>query len=473
MDLSSHFTVAIVGRPNVGKSRLFNRLIGKRVSIVHDMPGVTRDVLTHDLEDEGYTLMDTGGMGLVAGMSDTPEKLVSAVEGQVAFSIDAADYVLLVVDGREGLATLDLEMADALRRSRKPIGLVVNKVDKQDTPIEINEFYGLGLGKPMLVSAEHDRGIGGLRKTILSMRDEIVGPPEARDSSEEKRIKVCFIGRPNVGKSSLSNCLVQSDRFIVSDIPGTTRDSIETPFTWRSKRGEDWHFTLTDTAGIRKKTKLSSSVEYFSRVRSIDAIRDVDVVFMVLDAKEGPTHQDKAIAGEAAKLNKPIVIVVNKWDLALKAWEKEEIEGFDTESEFRKAFEKGLRREIFFTPGSPVRFVSALENIDIEKMLYDARQLDKRLEKRIPTGRLNNILYKVSERMPAPKVDGRRFRVYYAVHTGVRPYRIKMFCNQSKKLNDSYKRYMQAAVVDTFKLEGCPVVFDLVNKKNPYIKEEA
>lgn len=470
--MSPHFTVAIVGRPNVGKSRLFNRLIGKRVSIVHDMPGVTRDILTHDMDADGYTLMDTGGMGLVAGTSDTPEKLVSAVEGQIAFSIDAADYVLMVVDGREGLVPLDLEMAEILRRSRKPVGVVVNKVDAQDTPIEINEFYGLGLGSPSLVSAEHDRGIGNLRKTIIDKRDELVGPPEETKPDGKKEIKVCFIGRPNVGKSSLSNCLVKSDRFIVSDIPGTTRDSIETPFTWRSKRGEDWHFVLTDTAGIRKKTKLSSSVEYFSRVRALDAIHDVDVVFMVLDAKEGPTHQDKAIAGEAAKLNKPIVIVVNKWDLALAAWEKSEIDGFETESEFRKAFEKGLRREIFFAPGSPIRFVSALENIDIEKMLYDARQLDKRLEKTISTGRLNNLIYKVSERMPAPKMDGRRFRVYYAVHTAKRPYRIKLFCNQSKKLNDSYKRYMQAQVVEAFKLEGCPIVFDMVNKKNPYVKED-
>ncbi len=470
--MSSHFTVAIVGRPNVGKSRLFNRLIGKRVSIVHDMPGVTRDVVTHDIDSDGYTLMDTGGMGLVAGMSDTPEKLVNAVEGQIAFSIDTADYVLMVVDGREGLVPLDLEMAEVLRRSQKPVGLVVNKIDKADTEVEINEFYTLGLGEPMLVSAEHDRGMGRLRALVLKNRDEIVGAPEPVEPDGRKEIRVCFIGRPNVGKSSLSNCLVQSERFIVSDVPGTTRDSIETPFSWRSKRGEDWHFVLTDTAGIRKKTKLSSSVEYFSRVRSLDSIRDVDVVFMVLDAKEGPTHQDKAIAGEAAKLNKPIVIVVNKWDLALEAWEKNEIDGFDSEADFRKAFEKGLRREIFFTPGSPVRFVSAVENIDIEKMLYDARQLDKRLDKRIPTGRLNNLLNKIADRMPAPKVDGRRFRVYYAVHTGTRPYRIKLFCNQAKKLNDSYKRYMQSAVVEAFKLEGCPVVFDLVNKKNPYVREE-
>tara|TARA_B100000519_G_scaffold201843_1_gene218499 strand:+ start:532 stop:1845 length:1314 start_codon:yes stop_codon:yes gene_type:complete len=437
------------------------------------MPGVTRDTITREVERDGYTIVDTGGMGLVAEMSDTPEIIVSAVEEQIAFSISAADLILMVVDGREGLVPLDIEMSDTIRKSSKPVMLVVNKVDKVDSPIDVNEHYSLGLGEPLLVSAEHDRGISRLREEILKKRVKAVGPVvDSPIEFPEKRIRVCFLGRPNVGKSSLSNCLVKSDRFIVSDVPGTTRDSIETSFTWKSKRGEDWRFTLTDTAGIRKKTKLSSSVEYFSRVRSLDSIQNVDVVFMVVDAEAGPTHQDKAIAGEASKLNKPIVIVVNKWDLPLKAWEKGEIEGFETESEFRKAFEKGLRREIFFTPGSPVRFVSAIENIDIEKMLYDARQLDKRSDKEIPTGRLNNLIYKIAERMPAPKMDGRRFRVYYAVHAGNRPYRIKLFCNQAQKLAGSYRRFLQASIVEAFKLEGCPVVFDLVNKKNPYVKED-
>ena len=465
-----NFTVAIVGRPNVGKSRLFNRLAGKRISIVHDMPGVTRDIVSRDLED-GYTLMDTGGMGLVEGMSDTPGKLVSAVEGQIEFSIDAADLILFVVDGREGLLPLDQTMAERLRRAKKRVFLVVNKVDTENTAIGMNEFYRYGFGEPFLVSAEHNRGLGGLKKAIISLRDEVVGPPLPEE--QKKVIKVCFIGRPNVGKSSLSNCLVQSERFIVSDIPGTTRDSIETSFVWRSKRGEDWHFMLTDTAGIRKQTKLSSSVEYFSRVRSLDSIREVDVVFMVIDAKEGPTHQDKAIAGEAVAAHKPVVIVVNKWDLVLEAWERGEIEGFETEKDFREAFEKGIKREIFFVPGSPVRFVSAKEGIDIEKILYDARQLDKRMERKVPTGRLNNKLYKIAERMPAPKKEGKRFRIYYAVHTGNRPYRFKVFCNQTKKLGDSYLRYLQAGLVEEFELDGCPMVFDFVNKKNPYVREES
>ena len=466
-----NFTVVIVGRPNVGKSRLFNRLAGKRISIVHDMPGVTRDIISRDLDD-GYTLMDTGGMGLIEGMSDTPQKLVDAVEGQIEFSIDAADLILFVVDGREGLAPLDDSMADRLRRSEKRVLLVVNKVDTDQVEVGESEFYRYGFGEPHLVSAEHGRGMGSLKKLILRERDETIGPPVKEEEDGKKVIKVCFIGRPNVGKSSLSNCLVQSDRFIVSDLPGTTRDSIETRFVWKSKRDEDWHFMLTDTAGIRKKTKLGSSVEYFSRVRALDAIRDVDVVFMVIDAKEGPTNQDKAIAGEATVMNKPVVIVVNKWDLLLEAWERDEIDGFETVKAFSEAFEKGIRRELFFTPGSPVRFVSAKEGIDIEKILLSARQLNKRMGHTIPTGRLNNKIYKMAERMPAPKKDGRRFRVYYAVHTGNYPYRIKVFCNQAKKLGDSYKRFMQAGLVDEFDLDGCPIVFDFVNKKNPYVRED-
>ncbi len=465
-----NFNVAIVGRPNVGKSRLFNRLAGKRISIVHDMPGVTRDVITRDLDD-GYTLMDTGGMGLVEGMSDTPGKIVNAVEGQINFSIDAANLVLFVVDGREGLMALDKQMAERLRRSDKRVILVVNKVDTETTAVNEKEFYRYGFGEPHLVSAEHGRGMNTLRREILRLRDEIAGPPHDIEDDGTKVLKVCFIGRPNVGKSSLSNCLVQSDRFIVSDVPGTTRDSIEMPFVWRSNRGEDWHFMLTDTAGIRKQTKLNSSVEYFSRVRSLDAIRDVDVVFMVIDAKEGPTNQDKAIAGEATKANKPVVIVVNKWDLALKAWENEEIDGFETEKQFREAFEKGIHRELFFVPGSPIRFVSAKEGIDVEKILLSARQLNKRQGRKIPTGRLNNKLYKMSERLPAPKRDGKRFRIYYAVHTGNYPYRFKIFCNQAKKLDDSYRRFLLKGLVEEFELDGCPMVFDLVNKKNPYVQE--
>lgn len=464
-----NFNVAIVGRPNVGKSRLFNRLVGKRVSIVHDMPGVTRDVVTRDLED-GYTLMDTGGMGLVEGAGDTPSKIVSAVEGQIAFSIDLANLILFVVDGREGLLPLDHSMAETLRRAKKRVLLVVNKVDNEDTPVEQTEFFRYGFGEPHFVSAEHGRGIATLKEAVLALRDEIAGPP--RDVEDPgKVIRVCFIGRPNVGKSSLSNCLVKSERFIVSEIPGTTRDSIETAFTWDSKRGEKWNFVLTDTAGIRKKTKLSSSVEYFSRVRSLDSIRDVDVVFMVIDAEAGPTAQDQSIAGEATKENKPVVIVVNKWDIALAAWNSGEIEGFETEKDFREAFETGIRRELFFAPGSPVRFVSATEGIDIEKMLYDARQIDKRMDRRIPTGRLNSVIYKLSERNPPPKQDGRRFRVYYSVHVGNRPYKFKLFCNQARKLPDSYARFLQAGLVEEFKLDGCPMVFDLVNKKNPYVKD--
>jgi len=462
--------VAIVGRPNVGKSRLFNRLAGKRISIVHDMPGVTRDIVSRDLE-EGYTLLDTGGMGLLEGMSDTPARLVRAVESQIDFSIDAADLVVFVIDGREGMLALDSQMAERLRRSDKPVLLVVNKVDTEQTGIREKDFYRCGFGEPFLVSAEHGRGMKALQREIIRQRDDRVGPPEGAEPPK-KTLRVCFIGRPNVGKSSLSNCLVRSERFIVSDVPGTTRDSVETPFVWRSKRGEDWRFLLTDTAGIRKQTKLNSPVEYFSRVRSLDSIREVDVVFMVIDAKEGPTNQDKAIAGEATKASKPVVIVVNKWDLALKAWESGEIEGFETEKDFRKAFEEGINRELFFVPGSPIRFVSAKEGIDIEKILLSARQLDKRMGRKIPTGRLNNLLYKMAERMPAPKRDGRRFRVYYAVHTGNYPYRFKVFCNQARKLADSYRRYLAAGLVKEFELDGCPMVFDLVSKKNPYVRDD-
>ena len=458
--------IAIVGRPNVGKSALFNRIAGRRIAIVHDMPGVTRDRVSAEVEWHGrpFTLVDTGGIGLVPGEKSDDVIATSTVE-QVNIAIEAADVILFVVDVREGIVPLDQEVAQHLRRSGKPVHLIANKADTAPAADSITDFASLGFEEMHPVSALHDRGISPVMETALKHLPE---PTEKPLDTQPSTLNLAIVGRPNVGKSSLINALTQSDRVIVSNIPGTTRDAVDVPFTIETD-GRQQPGLLIDTAGLRKKRRVKDSLEYFSVTRTRDAIDRCDIAVLVLDAVDGILEQDKKIADLFSRRNRACILVVNKWDLALKAWEKGEIEGFETESEFRKAFEKGLRREIFFTPGSPVRFVSALENIDIEKMLYDARQLDKRSDKKIPTGPLNNLIYKIAERMPAPKMDGRRFRVYYAVHTGNRPYRIKLFCNQAQKLAASYRRFLQASIVEAFKLEGCPVVFDLVNKKNPYV----
>ncbi len=459
--MSTLRTVAIVGRPNVGKSRLFNRLARKRISIVHDQPGVTRDVISAEIADGAYTLFDTGGLGYKG--KDTPAALTAASETQVEFAIAAASLILFVIDGLEGITALDEKIAGMLRRSRKPVRLVVNKADFDDEKIELAEAYRLGLGEPLRVSAEHGRGENELRDAILAA----LGPaPAATGPEADRPLGVCFIGRPNVGKSSLSNRLLQSDRLIVSDVPGTTRDAIELPFEFRGRDGKMHPFRLIDTAGIKAATKLASPVEYFSRLRSLDAIRQTDVVFLVLDAMDGVTQQDKAIAGEAVKERKPIIVVVNKWDLVKKAFKDQGgLEPYTSERDYREKYEHALFDRLYFTPGAPLVFVSAMSGYEVDRMLNAAVKLHRQLDLKLPTAKLNKVLGYLTERTPPPAVGGKRFRVYYATQTGNRPFRIKLFCNREEKLTEQYRRYLEAGLVKEFGLAGCPVYFDLVGKE--------
>ncbi|HTL69486.1 MAG TPA: ribosome biogenesis GTPase Der [Lacunisphaera sp.] len=453
-------TVAIVGRPNVGKSRLFNRLAGRRISIVHDMPGVTRDVVSTEVKEGSYTLLDTGGLGLTG--SDTPARITKASEEQVGFAIAAATVIVFVIDAREGVTALDDRIAQLLRRSGKKIVLTANKADRGEEKIaDISEFHGLGFGDPIYVSAEHGNGEAELREAVLAG----LGPEPVDTAPERERLSVCFVGRPNVGKSSLSNRLLKSDRLIVSEQPGTTRDSIELDFTYQSPEGKPWLFRLIDTAGIRPSTKLGSSVEYFSRLRSLASIHQADVIFMVLDALDGVTQQDQAIAGEVVKAAKPIVVVVNKWDLVHQAFNRRQLTKFKTERAYREDYEKSLFERLFFTPGAPVMFVSALTGHEVTRMLKAARALHRRLDTKIPTAKLNAAIIRLADRTPPPAIGGQRFKIYYATQTSTRPFRIRVFCNQERNLTESYRRYLEAGLVREFGLDGCPIHFDLVGKK--------
>ncbi|MBC8039550.1 MAG: ribosome biogenesis GTPase Der [Opitutaceae bacterium] len=467
-------TVVIVGRPNVGKSRLFNRLARKRISIVHDQPGVTRDVISADIEDGQFILLDTGGLGFKDGDMSLAA-LTAASESQVGFAIDTAQLILFVIDGLEGLTALDATIASRLRRSKKDVLLVVNKADFGDEKVDLAEAHRLGLGEPLCVSAEHGRGESYLREEILKRIGTVpdveaeTGPKTSADP-----LCVCFIGRPNVGKSSLSNRLLKSDRLIVSDVPGTTRDAISLPFEFKGRNGKMYPFRLIDTAGIKTQTKLASPVEYFSRLRSLDAIKETDVVFLVLDAIDGVTQQDKAIAGEAVKERKPIVIVVNKWDIVRTAFKKGEdpgcapeaaIHGFDSERDYRKKYERSIFDSLFFTPGAPVIFASAMSGYEVDRMLNAAVKLNRILDTKMPTAKLNKTITYLTERNPPPAIGGKRFRAYYVLQTGNRPFRIKIFCNREEKLTEQYRRYLEAGLVDAFELNGCPIYFDLVGKE--------
>ena len=429
-------TVAIVGRPNVGKSRLFNRLAKKRISIVHDQPGVTRDVISAEIAEGNFTLLDTGGIGYKG--KDTPAALTAASEEQVNFAIATAALTLFVIDGLEGLTSLDAKIAAMLRRSKKPVRLVINKADFDDDKIQLEEAYRLGLGEPLRVSAEHGRGEADLRDAILA----VLGPTDDLDRGRDAAaaLGVCFIGRPNVPAESA--------------LFGVGRN------------GKLYPFRLIDTAGIKASTKLASPVEYFSRLRSIDAIKNADVVFLVLDAMDGVTQQDKAIAGEAVKEHKPIVVVVNKWDLVTEAFKRQGgFAPYKSERDYREKYEHALFERLYFTPGSPVIFVSAVSGYEVDRMLNAAVKLNRQQDIKLPTAKLNAILGYLTERTPPPAISGRRFRIYYATQTGTRPFRIKLFCNREEKLTEQYRRYLEAGLVKEFDLAGCPVYFDLVGKE--------
>ena len=460
-------SVVIVGRPNVGKSRLFNRLTRSRISIVHDQPGVTRDVISGPVEDGGYTLMDTGGLGLKDNETSSAA-IVAASERQVGFAIDTAALILFVIDGLGSVTALDDKIAKRLRTGKKPVILVVNKADFGDEKADHEGVSRLGLGQPIFVSAEHGRGEGELRDAIL----KIIGPGPVKVEEEKPHQKrppgpicICFIGRPNVGKSSLANRLLNSDRLIVNSLAGTTRDAIEVPFEFKGRDKKMHPFRLIDTAGIKASTKLASSVEYFARLRSIEAMQKSDVVFLVLDAQDGVGSLDKAIAGEAVKERKPIAIIVNKWDLVHEAFRKKGgISGSTSEREYREKYEKELFNRLFFTPGAPLIFVSAMTGYEVSRMLNAAVQLHRTLDKKLPTSRLNDTLTFLTNRTPPPAIGNRRFKIYYATQTGNRPFRIKIFCNREESLSESYRRYLEAGLVKEFELQGCPIEFELVGK---------
>ena len=467
--MSLALSVAIVGRPNVGKSRLFNRLAGKRISIVHDRPGVTRDVVIAD-SSEGYTLMDTGGIGMQPEM--TSVEIQDATEYQADFAIRAADLLLFVVDGREGLIPLDETLAKKFRKMGKKPVLVVNKIDEPEKNYSISEFDKLGFEKVVGVSAEHGHGFDQLLSCILENLPEFENILPSGEG--DGRTKIAFVGRPNVGKSSLCNRLLDMERLIVSDVPGTTRETVELDLDYNAEdREEVWKFRLFDTAGLKRHKRIDTSLDYFSSVRTKNAIESVDVVFLVLDSREGVTKQDKIMADHILKEGRALSIIVNKWDLALESFRKDPLPGYEDEKDFRKSYLKSIRKELFFLPDSPISFVSALTGYSIKDFLQVARDLDARMDKVLSTSALNKVIGEMWEHRPPAKIKGKRFKVFYAVQVENRPFRVKLFCNREEKLNDQYRRYLEKGIQQKFGLSGCPLKFSLAGKEQRYQEEKA
>ena len=451
-------SVALVGRPNVGKSRLFNQLAGQRVAIVHDQPGVTRDVNPIEIDGE-YVLMDTGGIGLERDI-DLPG-ISEAIEDQVFVAINAAELILFVVDGREGCTALDEEILAQLRKSGKIPYLVINKKDSSGLEEQILEFSHFGLDSNFLVSAEHARGINDLKKGI---RNFLGTRPRNEIESTSERIKICFVGRPNVGKSALCNSLLESEKLIVKEVAGTTRDVIELDLDHTDSCGNKWGFRLVDTAGIKKRRRENSSVEFFSAVRTDQAIEKADVVFLVLDALSGVTRQDKVLAGRAIEAGRALVVVVNKWDLANELFERVPPGQHEDLAAFVEAYSNAISKELFFLPQSPIIYVSALEKIDLGQILICARKLEEIQNKQFATSRINSVIKGLMLRNSPSLVKGKRLKIYYAVQVGKRPIRIRLFCNRAVYLEDNYRKYLENGFISEFQLKGCPIQFEESSK---------
>ena len=421
--------VAIVGRPNVGKSMFFNKLVGKR----QDTPGVTRDRLYADCEWCGttFTLVDTGGIE-----PNTDNEILQFMREQAEIAIQNADVIVMLCDIKTGVTAEDRDVANMLLRSKKPIVLAVNKVDRVgDPPPEIYEFYNLGLGDPMPVSALHGHGTGDLLDACVAEFPEDIVEEEA-----EERIKIALIGKPNVGKSSLTNQILGEERVIVSNVPGTTRDAVDSEF-----ENEFGKFTIIDTAGIRRKSRVNDEVEKFSVLRATMAVERSDVCLILIDAQEGVTEQDTKIAGLAHEAGKASIIVVNKWDLV------------DKDHKTMKQMTDKIRADLGYMTYAPILFISAKTGQRVNKLFELVCHVYQQSRMRITTGMLNNILADATARTQPPTDRGKRLKVYYITQTGIQPPNFVMFCNDAKLFHFSYQRYLENQIRAVFGLEGTPI----------------
>jgi GTP-binding protein len=437
--------VALVGRPNVGKSTLFNRLVGRQEAIVEDIPGTTRDRLYGEAEwnDRRFIVVDTGGMEVGAESEHRPavsvasEPYVAQIRSQAEIAIDEADVVIMVADARQGMIAADEEVADVLRRSHKPVILAVNKADNDRRAESVYEFYQLGLGTPYAISALHGLGVGDLL-------DEIVHdlPAEEAMPDAANLVRLALVGRPNVGKSSLLNTLLGEERAIVSDIPGTTRDAIDTYLEW-----EGQPIVLIDTAGIRRRGKVDPGIEKYSVLRSLRAIARADVVLLLLDATQGVTAQDAHVASYILEAKKSVVVVVNKWDLVIK----------DTYT--MNEHTARLRAELKFLDYVPVIFISAKTRQRVNTVVPTALRVQAQRVSRVPTAELNRIMAEAVERHSPPSKAGRRLKFYYASQAEVNPPTFVFFVNDTRLVHFSYQRYIENRLREQYAFEGTPLQF--------------
>ena len=434
--------IAIVGRPNVGKSMLFNKLVGQRLSIVEDTPGVTRDRLYAEAEwlNRKFDLVDTGGIE-----PGTDSEILAFMRQQAEIAIQNATVIIFLCDVKTGLTASDQEVANMLLRSGKPVVLAVNKMDQVGhTNPDIYEFYNLGLGDPIAVSAVHGHGTGDLLDECFKYF-----PPEDEEEEDDDVIKVAIIGKPNVGKSSLVNRILGEERVIVSDMAGTTRDAVDSYF--ENQKGK---YLLIDTAGMRKKSKVDDPIEKFSVLRATMAIERADVCLILIDANEGVTEQDTKVAGLAHEAGKACIIVVNKWD------------SIEKDDKTMDRMRQDVRRDLSYMTYAPIVFISALTGQRVDRLFDLINYVNDQASLRITTGMLNSVLADATARVQPPTDKGRRLKIYYMTQIGIKPPHFVCFCNDAKLFHFSYQRYLENQIRSTFGLEGTPVRLTIRQKSD-------
>jgi GTP-binding protein len=446
--------LAIVGRPNVGKSSFFNRLIGEQIAIVEDQPGTTRDRIYGDTEWNGvaFTVIDTGGM-VLGQMAEpgtgpagevTEEDIMSRTREQAEAAIEEADAILFMVDAKTGLTAADQEIAEVLRNSEKPVILAANKADSEERRLNAVEFYALGLGDPIPISSKHSINTGDLLDQVVA-----AFPAEhPEEEPEEEKVRIAIVGRPNVGKSRLLNAILGQERVIVSDVPGTTRDAVDTEFAYAEGEGDEavtHDITLIDTAGIRRRGRIDPGIERYSVIRTLRAIQRADVVLLLIDATEGITAQDTHIAGYVLEESKGMVLVVNKWDLVEK------------DSNTIYEYTAHLRQELNFIPYVTFVFISAKFGQRVNKVLPTAMKVARERTKRVNTAQLNKLVKEATEAHPPPSKPGKWVEFYYATQADVKPPTFIVFTNDADAVHFSYKRYIENQIRGAFGFEGTPI----------------
>lgn len=433
--------VAVVGRPNVGKSTLFNALAGEKIAIVKDTPGITRDRIYADVSwlDRNFTLIDTGGIE-----PDSKDVILSQMRAQAEIAIETADVIIFLVDVKQGLVDADSKVADMLRRSKKPVVLVVNKVDSlQKYMADVYEFYNLGIGDPIAVSAANRLGLG-------DMLDEVMKyfPETAAEDEEDERPRVAIVGKPNVGKSSLINKLLGEERLIVSDIAGTTRDAVDTEVTYKGRE-----YVFIDTAGLRRKNKIKEDLERYMIVRTVSAVERADVVVLVIDAVEGVTEQDAKIAGIAHERGKAVIIAVNKWDAVEK----------DDKTIYRVT--EKVRNTLAYMPYAELLFVSVKTGQRLNKLFDTIDMVSQNHAMRVATGVLNEIMAEAVAMQQPPTDKGKRLKLYYITQVAVKPPTFVIFVNDKELMHFSYTRYIENQIRETFGFKGTPLRF-IIRERN-------